>query len=115
MLANRGRVALQRGPLIYCLEQADHPTADVWDIALPDDAEICAEYRADLLDGVTILRAQGVATDPSEWEGALYAPYLRHSEMETHLVEIAAVPYFAWANREEGPMQVWIPTAAPTS
>ena len=115
VLANRGRVALQRGPLIYCLEQADHPTADVWDIALPDDAEIGAEYRADLLDGVTILRAQGVATDPSEWEGALYAPYLRHSEMETHLVEIAAVPYFAWANREEGPMQVWIPTAAPTS
>lgn len=115
ILGNRGRVALQRGPLIYCVEQADHPTADVWDIALPDDAEIEAEHLPDLLDGVTVLRAQGVATDPSEWEGALYAPYLRHSEMETHLAEIVAVPYFAWANREAGPMQVWIPTASPTS
>jgi DUF1680 family protein len=115
VLGNRGRVALQRGPLVYCVEQADHPTADVWDVALPDDAEINAEFQPDLLEGVTILRAQGVATDPSEWEGALYAPYLRHSAMETHLVEIVAVPYFAWANREAGPMQVWIPTASATS
>ncbi|MCW3096017.1 MAG: putative arabinosidase [Chthonomonadaceae bacterium] len=115
VLANRGRVAIQRGPLIYCVEQADHPTADVWDIALPDDAEISAEFLPDLLDGVTVLRTQGVATDPSEWDGALYAPYLRHSDMETHLVDIVAVPYFAWANREAGPMQVWIPTASSAS
>ena len=115
VLANRGRVAIQRGPLIYCVEQADHPTADVWDIALPDDAEFSVEFVPDLLGGVTVLRTHGVASDPSEWEGALYAPYLRHSEMETHLVEIVAVPYFAWANREAGPMQVWIPTASPVS
>lgn len=115
ILGNRGRVALQRGPLLYCVEQADHPTADVWDVALPDDAEFSAEFQPDLLDGVTILRAEGVATDPSEWEGALYAPYLRHSEMDTHLVDIVAVPYFAWANREAGPMQVWIPTTSAAS
>lgn len=115
VLGNRGRVAIQRGPLIYCVEQADHPTADVWDIALSDDAEFRSEFVPGLLGGVTVLRAPGVATDPSEWEGALYAPYLRHSEMETHLAEIVAVPYFAWANREAGPMQVWIPTAAATS
>ena len=115
VLANRGRVALQRGPLIYCLEQADHPTADVWDIALPDDADISAEFQPDLLEGVVVLRAPGIATDASEWDGALYAPYLRHSAMETHRVEIQAVPYFAWANREAGPMHVWISTASPTT
>jgi DUF1680 family protein len=115
VLGNRGRIALQRGPLVYCIEQADHPTADVWDVALPDDAEITAEFLPDLLGGVTVLRAEGLASDPTEWDGALYAPYLRHSAMETHLVEMVAVPYFAWANREAGPMQVWIPTASPTS
>ncbi len=115
VLANRGRVALQRGPLVYCLEQADQPTADVWDIALPDDADISAEFQPELLDGVVVLRAPGLATNASEWDGALYAPYLRHSEMETHLVEIVAIPYFAWANREAGPMQVWISTASPTA
>ncbi len=114
VLGNRGRVALRRGPLIYCIEQADHDTADVWDIALPDTAELAVEFQPQLLDGVIVLKAQGIASDPTEWDGALYAPYMGHSSTETHSVDVTAIPYYAWANREAGPMQVWIPTVATT-
>lgn len=110
ILGNRGRVALQRGPLIYCIEQADHPTSDVWDIALPESEPLVPEFQPDLLGGVTVLKATGIASDATEWDGALYAPYVGHSEMETHSVPLVAIPYFAWANRDAGPMQVWIPS-----
>ncbi len=110
LLSNRGRVALKRGPLIYCIEQADNPNADVWDIHLPADAELTPEFRPDLLGGVTTLRGPALAQDTGEWKGRLYAAP-DHTSPTERAVTLTAVPYYAWANREPGPMQVWIPVA----
>ena len=108
VLGNLGRVALQRGPLIYCLEQADHST-DVWDITLPASAELTPEFVPGLLGGVTVLKGQGIAYDHSSWEGTLTRP--ASANPPSQLVPITAIPYYAWANREAGPMQVWIPSS----
>jgi DUF1680 family protein len=104
-------VALRRGPLVYCLEQADHPVADVWDIVLPDEAELTPEFIPGLLGGVTVLRGQAIAQGAEEWTRRLYRPKQILREPSTSPVSITAIPYYAWANRDPGPMQVWIPTS----
>lgn len=110
VIGNTGRVALRRGPLVYAIEQADNPEADVWDMLLPDDAEIVSEHLPELLGGVTVLRANALALDPDAWQNALYAPHKRLTRDALKPVALTAIPYYAWANREPGPMQVWLPT-----
>ena len=84
----RGKVALERGPLVYALESADNE-ADVLDLSLPDMSAIKAEEQTDLLGGVTTLC--GDALD-------------RRGEK----VEFAAIPYYAWGHRGDGRMTVWL-------
>ncbi|MFM9994485.1 MAG: glycoside hydrolase family 127 protein [Phycisphaerales bacterium] len=104
---DRGRVALQRGPIVYCLEDADNEDG-ARSIALPPDAEIEATFQSDLLGGVTVLTGEGLATAPQDWdEGELY-----RAAPEAKKVRFTAIPYFAWDNREAGGMQVWIPESA---
>ncbi|MBI4586128.1 MAG: glycoside hydrolase family 127 protein [Planctomycetes bacterium] len=101
---NQGRVALRRGPLVYCLEGADH-SISVRRIALPRDAQIEAEHVPSLLGGVTVLRGAGVVSEPSGWsEEDLYreAPAPKK-------VAVTAIPYYAWDHRQPGEMVVWIP------
>jgi DUF1680 family protein len=62
------------------------------------------EYRADLLGGVTILRGSALALEEAGWEGRLY----RAQADAYALVEIVAVPYCVWDNREPGEMRVWL-------
>ena len=95
---NAGLVALERGPLVYCLEQADNKDG-VTNIVLPDNAPINASYMPDELGGVVIIDALGSGLKPSKDGGAVVAkPRM-----------IRAIPYFTWANRGEGEMRVWIP------
>lgn len=58
---NRGKVALMRGPIVYCLEAVDHPEVNVFRLALPPDADLRAEHRTELLGGVTVLRGNALA------------------------------------------------------
>jgi DUF1680 family protein len=111
VIGNLGRVAIRRGPLIYCLEQADHTGTDVGNVFLPDDVLLTPEHRPDLLNGVTVLCGEGLALDAPEEDGALYRAYRRRHLAEFQPVAITAIPYYAWANRAAGPMQVWIPVA----
>ncbi|KAB2642307.1 MAG: glycoside hydrolase family 127 protein [Verrucomicrobia bacterium] len=90
--ADRGKLALMRGPLVYCLEAVDQPGADLAQLALPNMAELHSEHRADLLGGVTVLTGQAVTGDQRS-------------------LAITAVPYYAWANREPGAMRVWLKRA----
>ncbi len=106
VLENADRVALKRGPLVYCLEQVDNPEADVWNILLPLDELPRAEVRPDLLNGVVVLRGEAIALD-ADLDGRLYRP-MREVAVEERRVEFIAVPYYAWANREPGPMTVWV-------
>ncbi|HIE52143.1 MAG TPA: glycoside hydrolase family 127 protein [Armatimonadetes bacterium] len=104
--SNAGRLALRRGPLIYCLEQVDHPDFDVWDLAVVPQAPLQAEWKPELLKGLVVLRGEGVLVDGAAWGGHLYRP-LRLGSQRAQAVPFTAIPYFAWANREAGPMQVW--------
>lgn len=101
-----GRIALQRGPLVYCLEAVDH-SFSIRRFALPRESALTTEFRPDLLDGVTLLRGTGLIPRDSrmgDWGGALYEP-----APPGHIVDFTAVPYYAWANRTAGDMLVWIP------
>ena len=109
-LENWGRVALMRGPLLYCVEGVDHPGLDVRDLVLPLEASLSAAYRPDLLGGVVVLQGQALAVPPDAgWAGHLYRT--AHSEEVPPMgqtVPLTAIPYHAWANRTPGPMQVWL-------
>jgi len=104
--ADAGRVALQRGPLIYCLEAVDN-NADLRNLSLPRDARLTAEHSADLLNGATIVRGKALAgaSAPSEsWDQPLY-----QRACDVRSVDFRAIPYYAWDNREPGAMIVWLP------
>ncbi len=95
--ANRGRVALERGPIVYCLEGADHG-GQVHNVALPDDAPLRREHKPDLLGGVTVIRGAGKAVRSAA--GAT------RSSVD---VALTAIPYYAWCHRGANEMAVWIP------
>jgi DUF1680 family protein len=104
--ADLGRVALQRGPIVYCLERVDNE-GNVLNYALSRDAELTAKYRPALLNGVMTIRGKAltaVAAASEGWEQDLYQP-----APEARPVEFTAIPYYAWDNREPGEMVVWLP------
>jgi DUF1680 family protein len=105
-----GRIALMRGPLVYCVEGADYPSADVRDLILPRDAHLRAEEHPELLGGVVLLhgRARLRQLDPA-WQDQLYRTgALLPQEGDVVEVPFVALPYYAWANRAPGGMQVWL-------
>lgn len=109
--ANAGRLAIQRGPLVYCLEAADQASSvSVAEIAISKDAQLSPQRRPDLLGGVVTLTGEGktaVAAGANRRQLYTKAP-------EEQPVNITAIPYYAWDNRTPGEMAVWIPTTAPT-
>jgi uncharacterized protein len=98
-----GRTALRRGPLIYCVEEADNSGGSVQTLTLPRDAAIEPERREDLLGGIVTLTttAKRLLSAP---DSPLYAP----SPPALQDVMLTALPYFLWANREAGSMQIWL-------
>lgn len=100
--ADAGRVALKRGPIVYCLEGADND-APMHGVALPRGSPIEAHFESGLLGGVGLLTAPGVALRPAR-ERALYDT----EPPETQPTMLRAIPYSAWSNREAGEMSVWI-------
>ena len=105
-----GRIALQRGPLVYCLEGADHGGVILDRLTVrPDDilsGKFSADYQTELLGGVTTLHGFGSILEAEGWERALY----RGRPPASRQVEITAIPYYAWDNREPGEMRVWLRT-----
>ncbi|GAA4206188.1 glycoside hydrolase family 127 protein [Microbispora amethystogenes] len=107
--AVRGCVALARGPLVYCLEQADLPPGTVLeDVRLDPAVPVEAGRREDLPDFPVVLTAGGRLAEPG---ASLYADAPARERHSAPLT-LTAVPYFLWGNRSEGPMRVWIPVAA---
>ncbi len=95
---DRNRVALQRGPLVYCFEHTDNG-GKAMNIMVPDDVAFKAEYRPGLLNGVVALEGQSPVAAISD-DGLT---------IKTESRKITAIPFFSWANRGEGQMQVWVP------
>jgi DUF1680 family protein len=100
-----GRVALKRGPLVYCLEQVDNGKTPVAMFRLPRQASLNPVPRSDLFDGIVTIVANAEATDAKAWEGDLY----RQTPSREEPAEFKAVPYYIWNNRGPNPMLVWIP------
>lgn len=102
---NRCSVAIQRGPIVYCLEAHDNPGFSVLDALLDPQGEITAHYRPDLLGGVTVLTAAGAV--PVEPGGPLYRPWSA-TRPAVRPVTLTAIPYYAWNNRGPCAMTVWM-------
>jgi DUF1680 family protein len=101
-----GHVAIQRGPIVYCLEGADHP-ADVRQIHLPADAVFSTRFAPELLGGVVVIETEALIPDAACWQGTLYQPAAEQRYQPIHLT---AIPYSTWDNRAAGEMTVWLPT-----
>lgn len=95
--ADVGRVALQRGPVVYCLEGVDNG-GQSRDLVLPADPKPTMVFKKELLGGVVVVRGEAQRV-------AIGADGKRTSKPVT----FTAVPYFAWDNRAPGPMVVWLP------
>jgi len=110
-----GRVAVQRGPLVYCLEQLDQPEgvvlADVrLDTSQKSSSQFQEEFRDDLLGGILALQCTGALDDKSSSRAGLYFRY-RPEASGKRATTLTFIPYYAWANRAATPMQVWTPVA----
>jgi len=104
VLSNSGRVALRRGPLVYCFEDVDNPEVDVRDIALTPETTFEPKWE-ETLGGILTLGADVYALDG--WGDRLYVP-LDEVEVKLRRVKVKAEPYYAWGNRGNGRMVVWV-------
>ena len=102
--ADAGRVALRRGPLVYCVEEADNPGGPVQRLRLSRASELAIGKREDLLGGIVTLAADAQRVDDSDWGRALYRPR-PPAQIPTRLT---GVPYYLWNNRGAGTMVVWV-------
>ena len=98
--ADRGRAAVERGPIVYCAEGVDND-GRVRNIVLPDDAALKTEHVARLLDGVTVIKGHGYKRQRNEDGGES----LEESE-------VTLIPYYGWSHRGVGEMQVWLARTA---
>ena len=107
VVADHGQLALQRGPIVYCMEQCDQdePLAT---LSLSVDAALQAEQDANLFGGVMVLKGFGQVSATPDWRQRLYQPITA-----TKRVPVKAIPYYAWDNRAPGAMRVWLPTSPP--
>jgi len=101
--ADLGRVALRRGPLLYCAEAVDNP-GGVHALKLPRDAVLDEFYNETLLGGVVTLAAEAERDTAAGWDGELYRAAPPVSERSA----LRAIPYFMWDNRDPGDMLVWL-------
>lgn len=93
-----GKVSLQRGPVMYCAEWTDN-NGRVSNIVLPSNTSFTAEYKADMLNGIEVIKTEAVAVITDEKE----------NKVATVKHPFVAIPYYAWANRGKGEMTVWFP------
>jgi DUF1680 family protein len=109
----RGCVAIQRGPIVYCLEEQDQSRGvNLLDLQIDPTEELTSRWQGDLLGGVMTVEGTGYQLERSTWQkNGLYRPLIlknkdRHSERKINFI---AIPYYAWGNRGLKSMRVWIP------
>ncbi|KRE41165.1 glycoside hydrolase family 127 protein [Paenibacillus sp. Soil522] len=101
---NAGKVALQRGPLVYCVEEADNGP-QLQQLLLPQDAKLEASFDEQLVGGIEVIKAQGLKLQYEQWGTQLYRS---NAEAALEPTSLTFIPYYAWANRGKGEMAVWV-------
>jgi len=94
---NLGRIAIERGPLVYCAEGADHD-GKVLDLFLEDEVDLAPEYRPDLLGGVTVLNGEAKRAFRAE-----------DGQVASRPTKLTLIPYYSWCHRGANEMAVWLP------
>jgi uncharacterized protein len=92
------RVAIERGPLVYCIEHPDNE-GKAFNIFIPDNALLKTEFNKDLMGGTQVIKTEAPVVTTSA-DGM---------EIKTEVKQVTAIPYFLWNNRGQGQMQVWLP------
>jgi DUF1680 family protein len=101
-----GQVALQRGPVVYCLEEVDNG-AHLANIALPRESRLSTSVDVSLFGGVGVVSGEVLRVEPATWGNGLYQAQAS-VEFNRSPFTFRAIPYCFWANRQPGEMQVWL-------
>lgn len=95
---DNGKVAFERGPIVYCVEWVDNKAKYLRNLFIDDDIELASEYREDMFNGIVIITGT--------------AHYLKHTEDRKKIIKsklnFLAIPYYTWAHRGKGEMIVWM-------
>ncbi len=97
LLDDRGRVALERGPVLFCAEWPDNKDGNVTNLVLSDAAPVTTEFRKDILNGVQLIKSSAIPVRRT----------LEKTVVSDPPQEFTAIPYYAWAHRGLGQMEVW--------
>jgi len=107
--AIRDSLALECGPFVYCIEEADQPGIDIDDVRISPDVKPALMWRSDFAGGIYSVKLPGKLLIYDKGNTNLYTP-LNDSKPMMQEVDLTAIPYYTWANRSPGKMRVWIPT-----
>ncbi len=103
----RNQVAVQRGPVVYCLESKDLPDGvKTSEVMIPHNIDLKPRYDKSLLGGITILEGKANILPENDWSNTLYKPQ-KYTDMKE--IKIKLIPYYVWNNRGVSSMTVWMP------
>jgi DUF1680 family protein len=103
----RNQVAIQRGPIVYCLEGIDLPQGvSLADVHIERDIRLSPRHDRALLGGVTVLEGDAWCAPAGDWRGSLYRTL---GTEPARSMPLRLIPYYAWNNRDVTEMSVWLP------
>jgi DUF1680 family protein len=103
----RNQAAVMRGPVVYCLESTDLPAGvNIDNVTVNPRGAWTPQWKADLLGGVTVLEGEATVSSSQDWTGRLYQ---RMNLDQPKRIPVTLIPNYAWANRGESQMAVWLP------
>ncbi len=103
------QVAVQRGPVVYCLETPDLPRGvKISDVFMPSGMKLTTRYDRRLLDGIAVLEGGVLARPAENWSGTLYQAF---QPADLKPISVKFIPYSVWQNRGPSEMSVWLPLA----
>lgn len=105
---NTCRLAVERGPLVYCLEGVDNPAADLFGVRAGAESPLTTRHRPDMLGGITTVETTGAVPTGDPEARPLYRPAGSGGAPDLTPVDLTAVPYCTWANRGPAEMTVWM-------
>jgi DUF1680 family protein len=103
----RNQTAIHRGPIVYCLESTDLPEdIKISDVSIPSDIALHSRYDRELLGGIVTLNGKARIHPAGNWDKTLYRSLSRGKNTE---IDLSLIPYYAWDNRGDSEMTVWMP------